>query len=132
MAYGRIAAVGKCTTVYGTSENETVVLTDNNILCFTDTISGVTRSANTYFYTLPNVIPYPSRIINFVADYSEGGTHYQGSFYITTSGNVGTRQALNNATVFFNGVCVNLNNDFYNSTIGNNDMNAMTSPINAR
>ena len=31
--------------------------------------------------------------------------------------------------IFLNGVTINLNNNFYNSTIGNNDESIMTSPI---
>ena len=132
MAYGRIAAVGKCTPSIGSFSNETVILTDDNILCFTGDLDSVTTTGQRALFQLPNVIPYPSGVINFEACYLEGGTFKSGYFYINTSGVVGIRHAVTSAKIWFNGICVNLNNNFYNSTIGNNDMSAMTSPINAR
>lgn len=131
MAYGHIASIGKINVSYGTADNETVLLTIDNILCFTSTISGVTRNDGLMFATLPAEIPNPSRFMMFPAVYYD--TEYRlGIFYLNTNGNIGTEQNLSNATVYLNGISLNMNNDYYNDTIGNNDMSAMTTPMTAR
>lgn len=130
MAYNRIASVGELSILNGTQDDKTVLQTLDNIICFESEITGVTRNAQTAFAQLPNVIDYPDKLILFPCIYREGTTHTNGIFFITTSGYIACITALNNATVYLNGITVNLNKNFYNSTIGNNNMMHMTRPMN--
>ena len=129
MAYSRLAAIGKGTANVGTITNPTVLQTMDNIVCFCGNLETVTCSNGATLYTLPNTISLPDNTTYFPCVYIESGTYNIGVFFLSVQGLVKTRQALNNATVCLRGVNVNLNDNFYNNTIGNNDESTMTSPI---
>lgn len=130
MAYGRLAAIGKGTVTNGNTDNETVLQTVDNIVCFCGNIYNVTRNSGQNFFTLPSTIANPSERIYFPAIYIENSQYLIGVFYLSTNGNVGTRTTINNATVCLQGLAIHLNKIYYNNTIGNNDESLMTSPIN--
>lgn len=129
MAYSRIAGIGKLSILNGTVDNETVLQTMDNIICFTSNISGVTRNAQTAFAQLPSTINNPDKLTFFTANIRVGTTYTPKPFFITTSGYISCLEALSNATVYLNGVNVNINDKFYNDTIGNNNQSTMTYPI---
>lgn len=129
MAYGRLSGIGKATILRGTCANPTILMTTDNILCFCDDIDGVTGNYPSAILTLPSTIPAPVKNFYFPVSYYESNTWKIGTFSLHTNGNLYCRQSLNNANICLNGLCVNLNNNFYNNTIGNNDESTMTSPI---
>ena len=128
MAYGRIAGVQKGTTSQ-TMTNKTIVQTMDNILCFCGNFNSVTLNASQAIFKVPTGMEPANSTIRFAAVYSESGTYKVGAFSLLTNGYVYTLQALNNANVYFNGICLNLNDDYYNDTIGNNDPSNMSRPV---
>ena len=132
MAYGKIAAIGKVNMYRGSSSNQTVIQTDNNIIMLCGDVSGITCPSNGRIIDLPATITYPDSTVHFPCAYLEGSTYNVGVFYINTNGRIYSRNALNNATVFFNTTTFNFNSVFYSDAIGNNDESTMTSPISWR
>ena len=129
MAYNRIAGIGKLTVNSGTVNNATVLQTMDNIVCFTSTITGATVSSGSALCKAPTTISAPSKLVYFIAYYAQGGQRYAGFFGYNTNRNIISYQALSNANVYLDGVCINLNNTFYNDTIGNNVQGNMSYPI---
>ena len=128
MAYNRIAGIGNGTSNQ-TMNNKTVIQTMDNILCFCGNMSGVTKNASTAIFQIPDSMRTFVDVIRFPAVYNESGTYKVGAFVLRNNGYLYTLQALNNATVFLNGICLNINDYFYNDTIGNNNQSNMTYPI---
>lgn len=129
MAYNRIAGIGKLTLTSGNTTNPTVLQTMDNLICFCGNITGLTVSNNGAFATLPDTITSPTNTINFLAPIYQNSTYQVGVFYLASNGRVGTRQALSNAQVMLMNAYVNMNDVFYNNTLGNNDESTMTRPI---
>lgn len=132
MAYGKIACIGTLASHLGTCTNDTVLMTDNNLVCFTSRLIGVTAAYNGVIATLPSIIPNIPEPMRFVAGYWDSTGYKIGLFDIRLDRTIMTRQALNNAEVYLDGVVLNYNNQYYNSTIGNNDESNFTSPVDAR
>lgn len=130
MAYGRIAGIGKITlNNNATADNETVLQTIDNVICFCNRIRNVTVTSGNPIGKLPAEIDYPSANIFFVAGYIESNVRKIGQFAITTIGNIISYQAITNGQVYLDGVCVHLNSTFYNDAIGNNIESNMSYPI---
>ena len=130
MAYSKIAGIGELTLNYGNSTNKTVLQTLDNIICFCGDITGVVCNSNTAICKLPNTIDYPTSDISFPMSYKRGTAYYTNIFYLTTNGEIKSRTNLTQSSdIYLNGLTINLNNNFYNSTIGNNDQSQMTRPM---
>ena len=134
MAYGHIAYVGEGTTPF-TMDNPTVIMTVDNIVMFCSDIQHVTGSADTIIYVLPDSSLYPKvRIRMYVPAKDEvTNTVSQKLITIGNAGNIRINSSATNQTTFYlNGITFNVNDNYYSSAIGNNDMSLMTTPISAR
>lgn len=130
MAYGRIAGINKMTLNYGSCSNKTIILTMDNEILFCGDITGLTVAADVVIATIPTTFA-PANDVCFVVYASIPGnaTVYYRIIKITPTGEISTNQPLGNATLHLNGICVHINDKFYNDTIGNNNETTMTYPI---
>ena len=134
MAYGRLAYIGEGTTSY-TMDNKTALMTDDNIVMICGDVSGAVVPANGVIYTLPDSSMFPSKLRKVVVSIYDETTQSNTSriLKINTNGQISVYSATTNPTTFYlSSLIFHVNRKFYNSTIGNNDMSKMTSPINAR
>ena len=132
MAYGKIAAIGTFPTHLGTCKNDTVLMTDNNLVCFTSRFIGITCANRVHILTMPSTIPVPLELLRFPALYWESGTGYKVGGFLWSNDHIETLQALNNAEVYFDGLVLSMNNQFYSAALGNNNESNFTSPVDAR
>lgn len=130
MAYSRIAAIGKLIVNNQNIDNSTVIFTLDNEILFTGDVEIVnSANSNTTIVTLPSNFPRPSKLLYFICAFTTStNTETFKTCKLHTDGTI-TINSIGYGTLRLNGVCINLNNNFYNDTIGNNDESIMTSPI---
>lgn len=130
MAYGRIAAIQNGTTNF-TMNNKTAILTMDNVVMICGDIENVTVGANGVIYTLPSSSMFPSSDIVLVIMGLSGTTYSQRRIRIKPNGTIVTDSGVSNMTFYTNGIMFHVNSKYYNDTIGNNNQNTMTRPMDA-
>lgn len=134
MAYGHIAYVGKGTTPF-TMTNPTVIMTVDNVVMLCSDITGVSCGSGDTIFTLPDSSLFPaSKIVRSVYTMNENTNSFETRrIDINPDGTVTVPlYATAPRTYYTNGLVFSVNDQYYSSTIGNNDMSLMTTPISAR
>lgn len=132
MAYGNIAAIGKCTLGTNVSmTSDVAIMNDSNIvmLCGDMTLTG-THTASDVLFTLPDSAMFPSTTLTMLGVFQPtSGSRTTRVFQVDTSGQF-TCTNPTAGTYYLNGFMWHNNSKYYSSAIGN--IGGYTSPLSAR